>query len=107
MDCKELQRMIPGFLNDELDVRPLEKFLDHINTCKSCREELTIQFLVEVGTKSLEDGTNFNLSQELDRMMHDSYQRLRTRKHLYKTAFFLQLMVLIELVIVVILAFVL
>ena len=105
MDCKEFQRMIPGFLDDELDVRPLEVFLEHVETCKSCREELTIQFLVEVGTKRLEDGTNFNLSEELDRMMHDAWQRLRTRKLLGKLVALLQILVLVELIIVIALAF--
>ena len=105
MDCKEVQRMIAGFLDDELDVRPLEKFLDHIENCKSCREELTIQFLVEVGTKRLEDGNNFNLSEELDRMMHDAWQRLRMRKRLYNTAFCLKVLVIVECIIAIVLAF--
>ncbi len=107
MDCKETQRMITGFLNDELEIRSLERFLNHIEECKSCREELTIQFLVEVGTKRLEDGTNFNLSEELDRMMKDAWQRLRTRKRLHKTAFFLQVLVVIEFVVTVVLTFIL
>ncbi len=107
MDCKETQRMISGFLDDELEVRSLEHFLNHIEECKSCREELTIQFLVEVGTKRLEDGTNFNLSEELEHMMKDAWQRLRTRKRLHRAAFLLQVLVVIELVTTVVLAFIL
>ena len=107
MDCKEVQHMIPGFLDDELEVRPLESFLNHIEECKSCKEELTIQFLVEVGTRRLEDGNNFNLSEELNLMMRDSFQRLRSRKRILKAALFLRILVVIELVITVVLAFVL
>ncbi len=105
MDCKEFQRLIPGFLDDNLDVHLLEVFLGHVESCKSCREELTIQFLVEVGTKRLEDGTNFNLKDELDNMMKDAWQRLRLRKKVLKTAFFLQILVIIECVTAIILAF--
>ena len=105
MDCKEVQHMIPGFLDDELEVRPLESFLDHIEECKSCKEELTIQFLVEVGTRRLEDGTNFNLSEELDIMMKDAWQRLGHRKMILKASVFLRLLVVIELIITVVLAF--
>ncbi len=104
MDCKETQRMISGFLEDELDVHSLEAFLDHIEECNSCREELTIQFLVEVGTKRLEDGTNFNLSEELDHTMNDAWKRLFTRKRLHKTAFLLQILVIIELAVTIVLA---
>ncbi len=107
MDCKEFQRLIPEFLEDELDVRQLEVFLGHIDKCKSCKEELTIQFLVEVGTKRLEDGTNFNLKDELDNMMKDAWQRLHTRKKLLKTVFFLQALVIIECVAAIVLGIVL
>ena len=103
MDCKETQRMIPYFLDDDLDVKELERFMEHIEECDSCREELTIQFLVEVGTKRLEDGTNFNLSEELERMMKDARSRLRTRKSLLRTSAVLQVLVVSELVVTVLL----
>ena len=101
MNCKEFQRQITGFLNDELDVQSLEVFLDHVEACKNCREELTIQFLVETGTRRLEDGTTFNLQHELDMMMHNAWQRLRFRKRLQKIALALHVIVMIEIIVVV------
>ncbi len=98
MDCKEFQRMIPDFLEDELDNYSLEDFLNHIEKCKNCKEELTIQFLIDAGIQRLEDGSTFNLSDELQLTIGDAWQRLRMRKRLLKTAYFLQVIVFAELI---------
>lgn len=98
MDCKDFQRMIPEFLADELDNYSLEAFLNHVEKCKSCKEELTIQFLIEAGIQRLEDGSTFNLSKELLTTMNDAWQRLRVRKRLLNAAFFLQIVVVAEII---------
>ena len=98
MNCKEFQRQIPKFLSDELDVTSLEVFLSHIEGCKNCREELTIQFLVDNGIKKLEHGDTFNLKHELDNMMQNSWQKLKFRKRLFKTALVLEIIVIIEII---------
>ena len=46
MTCKDFSGMIPDFFNDRLDNASLKAFLDHHRTCKGCREELEIQYLV-------------------------------------------------------------
>ena len=99
--------MIPDFLEDELDNRDLEIFLEHIEHCKNCREELTIQFLVETGTKSLEDGKSFNLTTELGNLIQSAWQRLIFRKKLLKTAFGLQVVIIAEIAIAITLAIIL
>ncbi len=97
MDCKDFQKLIPGFLGDELDNYYLESFLGHIDSCKNCKEELTIQFLIDTGIQRLEDGSTFNLASELQSTINDAWLRLRMRKRLLKTAYFLQAMVVIEI----------
>ena len=65
MTCKETEKRIPAFLADELDTEELEEVLSHVDGCASCREELTIQFLVSTGIKRLEEGDTFHLGREL------------------------------------------
>ena len=48
MNCKETEKKIPSFLHDELDGSKLEEFIDHVESCPECKEELSIQFLVLV-----------------------------------------------------------
>ena len=56
LDCKQTEKLIPQFLKDELDNRTEKKFLNHVDGCSSCLEELSIQFLVTTGMQRLENG---------------------------------------------------
>ncbi len=62
MDCKEVQKNIAAFLNGELQGKDAERFLNHIENCEECKEELSIQYLVREGTARLEGGGSFDLS---------------------------------------------
>ena len=55
MDCKDVMKMIPDFLNEDLKGRELKSFVEHMEKCKDCKEELSIQFLVQEGMARLED----------------------------------------------------
>jgi hypothetical protein len=105
MNCKDAEKMISPFLEDDLDNRDLAEFLNHMDKCPECREELTIQFLVLVGMKRLEDGNTFNLKQELDNMLRDARKKLRVRKYLKAMSLLLELLVAAMTVATVVLAF--
>ncbi|MBQ3798051.1 MAG: zf-HC2 domain-containing protein [Butyrivibrio sp.] len=105
MNCKDADRMIPLFLDDELDNQGLSDFLNHIDKCPECKEELTIQFLVKVGMQRLEDGNNFNLKNELDGILGKARKKLRFRRYISFSGLMLELLVLALLVVTVVLAF--
>ena len=95
MNCKEADKLIPLFLEDDLENRELSEFLSHVESCADCKEELTIQFLVRVGMKRLEDGNTFNLRNELDALLVDANKRLTARKYLVISSYLLQAVVLV------------
>ena len=107
MTCKDSDKLIPLFLDDDLDNRDLSDFLDHIDSCPECKEELTIQFLVKVGMIRLEDGNTFNLSSELDSMLKEARKRLRYRRSLVFASFVLQVAVAVLAVLELVLGIVL
>ena len=80
MTCKDVEKLIPIFIKDELNYRELEQFIDHIENCPSCKEEMSIQFLVTEGMARLEDGSAFDLNQELRNLMDISKSRIRVHK---------------------------
>ena len=52
--CKiNLKRVIP-FIKSELKDDEVEEFLEHINTCKSCNEELELYYIIETKLKESE-----------------------------------------------------
>ena len=53
--CKvNLKRVIP-FIKSELKDDEVEEFLEHINSCEACKEELEIYYIIE--TKLIESQT--------------------------------------------------
>ncbi|MBE5840280.1 MAG: zf-HC2 domain-containing protein [Butyrivibrio sp.] len=107
MTCKDIEKLIPSFLDDDLDNEELSEFISHIESCAECKEELTIQFLVKVGMKRLEDGNTFNLRDELELLMRDSKKSLKARRYLVYTSYVLELAVLALGAITVVLSFIL
>ncbi len=97
--------MIPAYLEESLDTREMQEFLDHIDNCPECKEELTIQFLVRTGMQRLEDGNTFNLKEELDNLLKSAEKRLKGRRRLVHFSFLLEVLVLALAVTTVILAF--
>ena len=78
MTCVEAEKMVIPYIRDELTPTELEDFLDHIETCPNCREELEIHYMVDVGLKKLDeaDGT-YDIVGDLKRKIADSYRILR------------------------------
>ena len=82
MNCKKCVRLIPKFLNHELDTESLRGYLEHIEFCSECKEELTIEFLVKEGLNSLEAGESFDLNRELMNKINNEEQVLFHRENL-------------------------
>ncbi len=82
MNCKEAEKKIPSFLQDELDGSKLEEFIEHVESCPECKEELSIQFLVAEGLERLEKGNNFNLQEELLMKLEGAEHRINVHRML-------------------------
>ena len=86
MDCKEFNGLIQDFLHDRLDEIKLTEFLEHIDECENCRDELRIQYLIYEGLERLETGDTFDVDKDLSDLMDLQRKRLRTREGIKLTA---------------------
>ena len=86
MTCKDFSSMVPGFLDDTLDNDSLRRFLNHYDDCKSCREELEIQYLVKRVFDEKSAGEELNLSKDLPAYINSERELLRKRRRLSMTA---------------------
>ena len=105
MDCKDEEKMIPVFLQDELDIKVLNQFIEHIDGCPECMEELSIQFLVAEGLERLEAGNNFNLQKALTNRLLDARHQIKVRRVLLHTLICLEAAVAAEILIALIIIF--
>jgi len=98
MNCKEIEKLIPAFLEDELDTEDLHEFMEHIEKCDDCKEELSIQFLVSEGMARLETGNVFDLQNELEAQIDNAEHNLKTRENMKWLLFMLEGFVVVLLI---------
>ncbi|MCI6756074.1 MAG: zf-HC2 domain-containing protein [Lachnospiraceae bacterium] len=92
MDHKTFEKLIPDFLQDRLDNNTEKAFLEHYDHCRSCREELSIQFLVYAGLPKLETGETFHLQNELNERIEQARETNLHRKRLGSAAVVLEIL---------------
>lgn len=80
MNCKEVERLIPFYLNGELNERDTKEFLAHIKTCESCYEEMEIIYMASTGLERLESGSSIDINKEMHRILQHSEKRLKKRQ---------------------------
>lgn len=107
MNCKEEEKMIPAFLQDDLEYGELQQFIKHIEDCPECKEELSIQFLVSEGLERLEAGNSFNLQSALSSKLGDAKHQVNVRQGLQYTLFCLEVSVAAAILISLIIVFIL
>ncbi len=62
MTCREAERLVTPYIQDKLSGDELEAFLEHLEHCRNCQEELEIYFMVDVGLKQLDTGSGTLIS---------------------------------------------
>ncbi len=55
MDCHVAEGMVTRYINHTLTIRELEEFLEHINACSSCYDELETYFIVHKAMQQLDE----------------------------------------------------
>lgn len=89
MTCDRAQKLITPFINDELDNDEIEDFINHVNTCSECYEELEVYYTLLTAMKQLDDEERISddfklqLSTKLERaeekIIHKRFSRYRKR----------------------------
>lgn len=73
MTCMEAEKMVIPYIHDELTIDELDEFLEHIETCENCMEELEIHYMVDVGLKKLDEAdATYDIVGDLKRKLEDS-----------------------------------
>lgn len=55
MTCRRAQSLITPFIKDKLNITDTEEFLEHINSCQECREELEVYYILLTAMKQLDE----------------------------------------------------
>lgn len=82
MNCLEAQSHITAFVNDQLDMAMMEQFINHVNGCPDCREELEVYYTLLTAMKLLDEDKELSnqFSQELDNKIKSSADKIKRKK---------------------------
>ena len=79
MTCREAERLVMPYINGSITDEELKAFVEHIDHCPDCREELEIYFTVDVGIRQLDDESGtYNIKGALETALDVSRQRIHT-----------------------------
>ncbi len=83
MDCISFRKHINGYIEDKLDDELLCEFLHHLESCKNCRDELEINYIVVEGVRILDEKrSDYNLSKAYDNMIASANRYIRVKRRL-------------------------
>ena len=102
MNCKETEKMIPSFLGKQLSCRELNQFLLHVEECSECMEELTIQYLVMIGSSLIEEGKSFHLKKALNELLAEARSKVKKWKVLTFLSYIVEIITYIVMAIIII-----
>ena len=81
LTCKEAEKMVMPYIVEELSEDKLDEFLEHIEGCRQCREELEIYYTVSVGLRQLESGTGvYDIAGALEESMDLAWLKVRAAR---------------------------
>ena len=81
MDCLEAQRLMKPYLDKKLTDRELAQFIDHIEHCRDCREELEINMAVDTVMNDKDDARDaYNFTRKVDERLASSRRFLRVSR---------------------------
>lgn len=80
LTCKEAEKMIMPYIAYQLDEEELELFLNHIEGCKSCQDELEIYYTVAYGLRQLDEETGvYDIAKSLRDSLTIAWKKIRHR----------------------------
>ena len=72
------QGQITPFINDKLNIVELDEFIEHIDSCKECKEELEVYYTLLTAMKQLDEDKHLSddFNQELKEKLDRSQERI-------------------------------
>lgn len=83
ISCQEAEGMVSGYISNTLALEDLEQFLEHIQRCPGCMDELETYFIVQAALKQLDredENTVLDMKKLLEQDIRKKEAWVRRRK---------------------------
>mgnify|MGYP000376295079 CR=1 FL=1 len=81
--CRTAEGMVSSYIKHDLPLNELEEFLDHVQNCSSCYDELETYFIVHEVTQQLDDDSSdsvLDFKKLLEQDIRKSRRYIRKKK---------------------------
>ncbi len=101
MKCEDAIKNMDRFVNHNMTTKELGEFLEHIDTCPSCYEELETYYTVAIALHYLDqnDGEGYNIPLRLKHNLEEARNRVRREKRYYVILHMLLIVLVVTLLI--------
>ena len=101
MKCEDAIKNMDRFVNHNMTTNELGEFLEHIDTCPSCYEELETYYTVAIALHYLDqnDGEGYNIPLRLKHNLEEARNRVRREKRYYVILHVLLIVLVVTLLI--------
>ena len=87
MDCIGFNKDIDAFIKGTLDDEELNGFLCHLDSCKSCEEELQVNYIVQEGMRRMNDRhASLNIASAYTHELTNNREYIAARKRMIVAA---------------------
>lgn len=85
MKCEDAIKNMDRFVNHNMTTKELGEFLEHIDSCPSCYEELETYYTVAIALHYLDqnDGEGYNIPLRLQHNLQEGRNRVRRERRYY------------------------
>ena len=81
MNCRQVCNLIPDYMGHKLSAQELEPFLEHMNSCKDCQEELEFYYILQTGLKEdTDDISEYNIKKTEARDYRLALSKVKQRR---------------------------
>lgn len=92
MNCNDFIKIMPKFIDESMEESDYEGFVSHFKDCPSCKDELEIHYMIQVGLERIENdnGKSFDIPKELENQLIRYQERADVlfRREVYKKVIF-------------------
>lgn len=105
MDCKEVQKLVTKYIDKDMTEKELAMFLEHIEHCKECYEELEINYTIYLALMQLDDdlGASYDINAMLLEELKSSKKYIVRKRAFdsFKNALYIVSMVVLIIVVMI------
>ena len=85
-NCREIRGMIPAYLEGKLTDRQTDRLLEHVKSCRTCYEELEMNFMVDCTVRYLDGDPSapesFDMQPLLKEKMEDDRAKIKWNRRI-------------------------